>query len=299
MAFYDPRMVEPRVGALGAAVALAALAIAQGAIPVLVRGDAPATHLVAGRVTVAAFFLLLFGLVTRNLRVPRVRRGRVVILGLALAGHWLAFFLAIKLTTVAVALAVVYLGPVTSAMLAAPVLGERVKRGTRIGLGFALIGTLLVVRPGAGATVAGVVAALISAALLVVLMVFGKPAARDLGGLGLATWQLPVAAIALLPFSVQAVRQSAEFWPQFLVLGAVFTGLAGVIYWGALSRLPVAVVSVIMYLEPASAAIWATAMLGETPALATWVGVGMVVAGGTIAAVEATDEEAIGVPATL
>lgn len=51
---YDPGMIEGRVGALWAAIALATLAIAQGAIPVLVRADAPATHLVAGRVTIAA-----------------------------------------------------------------------------------------------------------------------------------------------------------------------------------------------------------------------------------------------------
>lgn len=292
-------MTEGRVGALGAALALAALGIAQGAIPVLVRADAPATHLVAGRVTIAAVFLLLFSAATRNLRIPRLRRGRVVILGLLLAAHWLTFFLAIKLTTVAVALAVLYLGPVAAALLSAPVLGEHVRRGTKFGLGFALIGTLIVVRPGAGATTGGVIAALISAVLLVGLMLIGKPAARDLGGLTLATWQLPVAAIVLLPFTVQAGRQSTEFWPEFLVLGALFTGVAGVVYWGALRRLPVAVVSVIMYLEPVSAVVWAAALLGETPAPVTWLGVGLVVAGGTIAALEATDEEAIGAPAAL
>lgn len=103
----------------------------------------------------------------------------------------------------------------------------------------------------------------------------------------------------LLPFTVQAGRQSTEFWPEFLVLGALFTGVAGVVYWGALRRLPVAVVSVIMYLEPVSAVVWAAALLGETPAPVTWLGVGLVVAGGTIAALEATDEEAIGAPAAL
>lgn len=292
-------MFDSRVGSLGAAGALAALAIAQGAIPVLVRVEAPATHLVAGRVTVAAAFLILFGLVTRTLRLPTVRRGRVVVLGLMLAAHWLTFFLAIKLTTVAVALAVVYLGPVTAALLAAPVLGERVRRSTLVGLACALIGTLLVVRPGAGATVGGVLAALVSAALLVALMLIGTPAARDLGGLGLSTWQLSVAAIALLPFSVQAVRQSSGYWTEMLVLGALFTGIAGVVYWGALRRLPVAVVSVIMYLEPVSAVIWAAVALSEPPAAVTWLGVALVVAGGAIAALEATEEEAIGAPAAL
>jgi drug/metabolite transporter (DMT)-like permease len=52
-------------------------------------------------------------------------------------------------------------------------------------------------------------------------------------------------------------------------------------------RLPVAVVSVIMYLEPASAVVWAAIFLDETPEVLTWLGVAMVIAGGVIAGVGA------------
>jgi drug/metabolite transporter (DMT)-like permease len=97
-----------------------------------------------------------------------------------------------------------------------------------------------------------------------------------------------VASIVLAPFTVQAVRESSEFWREFLILGVVFTGIAGVIWWGSMRRLPVAVVSVIMYLEPASAVVWAAFFLDESPEPLTWLGVGLVVAGGVVAGVGAT-----------
>jgi drug/metabolite transporter (DMT)-like permease len=64
-------------------------------------------------------------------------------------------------------------------------------------------------------------------------------------------------------------------------------------------RLPVSVVSVIMYLEPASAVVWAAAFLDETPTPVTWLGAAFVVAGGVLAAAEAAEEEAVVAPAAM
>ena len=279
---FDPRQRTV------AAVALAILAVSFGAIPLIVRAGIPATHLVAMRVTLGALVLIAFALVTGRFRVPTTGRGRLLLLGVLLSAHWLTFFLAIQLTTVAVALAVVYTGPIIAAVLSGPVLGERNVGSAWIGLALAAGGMLVVVRPGSGATLDGVVVALVSAVLFAALFIVGKPLASSLGGLAVATWEAVVASIVLAPFTVQAVRQSSEFWREFLILGIVFTGIAGVIWWGSMRRLPVAVVSVIMYLEPASAVVWAAFFLGESPEPLTWLGVGLVVAGGVVAGVGAT-----------
>lgn len=279
---FDPRQRTV------AAVALAILAVSFGAIPLIVRAGVPVTHLVAMRVTLGALVLIGFALVTGRFRVPTTDRGRLLLLGVLLSAHWLTFFLAIQLTTVAVALAVVYTGPIIAAVLSGPVLGERNVGSAWIGLALAAGGMLVVVRPGSGATLDGVVVALVSAVLFAALFIVGKPLASSLGGLAVATWEAVVASIVLAPFTVQAVRQSSEFWREFLILGVVFTGIAGVIWWGSMRRLPVAVVSVIMYLEPASAVVWAAFFLGESPEPLTWLGVGLVVAGGVVAGVGAT-----------
>ena len=282
-----------------AVISLAVLAVAWGAIPLFVRTDTPPTHLVAMRVTLGAAVLLLYSAATSKLSIPRIGAGRLVVVGLVLAAHWLSFFLALNLTTVAVSLAIVYIGPVLAAVFAGPVLHERTGWHSIAGLALAVIGMLLVVRPGSGATAAGVAAAGISGALLAVIMLLGKPLAASLGGLTVATWELVVASVVLAPFTVQAVRFSADAWPEFVILGAFFTGVAGVVYWSAMRQLPVAVVSVIMYLEPASAVVWAAIFLSEQPDALAWLGVGLVVGAGTIASRGTADEEVVGAPETL
>lgn len=284
-----------------AAAFLALLAISWGAIPLFVRNDVPSVQLVGVRVTFGAVALIAAAAALRRLSLPRIRRGRLALSGVLLALHWITFFESIKLTTVAVALAVLYLGPIGASILSGPLLGERVHRRLWLALGVAAFGTLLVVQPWAdgGATGRGLVMAGLSAALLTALMLVGKPVAQDLGGLTMATGELVIATVILAPATYQAVTQHSDDMLNFLILGAVFTGLAGFVYWETMRHLPVAVTSVVMYLEPASAVVWAALVLGEIPNATAWVGVVLVIAGGMIAALSARESEAIVVPSAL
>ena len=290
-----------------AVVALALLAVGWGAIPLFVRNDVPSIALVGARVTFGAIALIGVAAVLRKLEFPKMRRWRLVLSGVLLALHWITFFESIKLTTVAVALAVLYLGPIAASILSGPFLGERVTPRLWVALAIAAGGTVLVVQPwarnsggtGSEITLEGIAVAALSAALLAALMLVGKPVAKDLGGLTMAIGELTVAAVLLAPATYQAVTQYSDYIVNFVILGAVFTGFAGYVYWEAMRHLPVAVVSVIMYIEPATAVLWAAAFLDETPNLATWLGVGLVIAGGAVAATTATESEVLSVPATL
>jgi drug/metabolite transporter (DMT)-like permease len=290
-----------------AVAALALLAIGWGAIPLFVRNDVPSIALVGARVTFGVIALIGVAAVLRRLKIPRVRRWRLVLSGVLLALHWITFFESIKLTTVAVALAVLYLGPIAASILSGPILGERVTPRLWVALAVAAGGTLLVVQPwarnseesGSVVTLEGIAVAAMSAVLLAALMLVGKPVAEDLGGLTMAIGELLVASVLLAPATYQAVTQYSDYIVNFVVLGAVFTGFAGYVYWEAMRHLPVAAVSVIMYIEPATAVLWAAAFLDETPNLATWLGVSFVIAGGAVAATTTADTEVLGVPATL
>lgn len=284
---------------LVAAVALAIIATSWGAIPLIVREEIPVTHLVASRIWLGGLAVLLTLRVLGRLRLPQLYRGRLIAAGLILLAHWLLFFLAIKETTVAVALAVVYLAPVVVAVLAPRLLGERVGPMAKWGLALAFVGTLLVVRPGEGATLTGVVLAVVAGALMAALMLVAKPAADSLGGLTVAAGELAVAAVFLTPWAVKAAIDSSEFWPQLLILGILFTGVAFVVYWSAMSHLPVTVVGVMMYLEPASALVLAAIVLDERPDLLAWFGVVLVIVGGALAALEVSAKEVAVVPTTL
>lgn len=282
-----------------AVVALAVLAVGWGAIPLFVRNDVPAIALVGARVTFGAVALIGVAAVLRKLEFPKVRRWRLVLSGILLALHWITFFQSIKLTTVAVALAVLYIGPIAAAVLSGPLLGEKVSPRLWMALAIAAGGTLLVVQPwadrsasgGVGVTLEGIVVAGISAALLTALMLVGKPVATDIGGLTMAIGELTIASVFLAPATYHAVTHYGDFMLNFVILGAVFTGLAGYVYWEAMRHLPLAAVSVIMYIEPATAVVWAAVYLDEVPHVVTWFGVALVVVGGAVAASAITENE--------
>lgn len=285
-----------------ALLTLALLAIAWGAIPLFVRNDVPSTQLVGVRVTFGAIALVAIAATTRRLSFPKARRGRLVLAGVLLALHWITFFESIKLTTVAVALAVLYLGPIGAAILSGPILGERVDRRLWVALGVAAAGTFLVVQPWHPGLVSGrgLVMAVLSAGFLAAIMIVGKPIAQDLGGLTMATGELIVASVLLAPATYGALTQNSEHIVDFLILGALFTGVAGFLYWEMMRHIPVAATSVVMYIEPASAVVWAAMLLGETPNMITWLGVGLVLSGGLITAAFAEkEEEAIGAQVAL
>ena len=286
----------PRVTAI---VALAALAVAWGAIPLFVRSDVPAVGLVGARLTFGSLALICVAAVLRRLEFPKIRRGRLALCGVLLALHWVSFFQALKLTTVAVALAVLYVGPIGAAILAGPILHEEVAPRLWRALAIAAGGTLLVAQPwmdaGGGDTIGvtweGIAVAALSAAFLAAMILVGKPVAKDLGGLTMAVAELTLAAVLLLPATYQAVMTYPEHLLNFIVLGSIFTGLAGFVYWESMRHLPIATVGVIGYLEPASAVGWAAVFLGEVPNVTTWLGVGFVVAGGLVAATTPAREE--------
>ena len=290
-----------------AVTALAVLAVLWGAIPLFVRNEVSAVALVGARVTFGALALIGVAAALRKLVFPQSRRWRLVLSGALLALHWITFFQAIKLTTVAVALAVLYIGPIAASILSGPFLGEQVLSRLWGALAIAATGTVLVVQPwaevttndGVGITIKGIAVAAVSAALFAALMLIGKPVAKELGGLTMAIGQLTVASVLLAPATYQAVTQYSEFMVNFLILGAFFTGFAGFVYWEAMRHLPLAVVSVIMYLEPATAVMWAAVFLDEVPNVTTWFGIALVIAGGVIAATASTEKDVIGAPAAL
>ncbi|MDA2980092.1 MAG: EamA family transporter [Actinomycetota bacterium] len=290
-------MFELKLSPLTASLSLAAVAVAWGAIPLFVRNDVSSVGLVGVRVTFGAVALIIAAAAFGKLRFPAMHRARLVVAGVLLTAHWAAFFQSIKLTSVAVALSVMYIGPIAAAILSGPILGESVPRRLWIALGVAASGTVVVVQPWAlgdegASSVQGIALAGLAAVLLAALMIVGKPAARDLRGLTMSMAELTVAAVILAPATVAALSDHPDQLVNFLILGAVFTGLAGFVYWEVFRTIPVAAVSTLMYIEPASAVIWAMIFLNESPAVMTWLGIGLVIAGGAMAAATPVDEPA-------
>lgn len=287
-----------------ALTALVVLAVGLGAIPLIVREEIPWPRLVASRVWLGALTLLLLMALRTGLQLPSSHRPQIVAAGVLLAIHWATFFWAIKLTTVAVALAVVFLGPVAAAGLAPRFLDERVQPRLYWALGIAFLGVVLVVvREGGGASSGspwgGVAAALVSAAAIGLLMLISKAAVDSVGPLVVTTGELVTAAVVLTPWLPGAIEETIANPIPLLTLGVVLTGLSFLIIWTAIRELSVATVSVLLHIEPASAVVLALLFLDEVPDPLQWLGIGMVIVGGLIAARDAAMEEVLVAPTNL
>ncbi|MGW2638362.1 DMT family transporter [Streptomyces sp. NPDC001348] len=227
----------------------------------------------------AGLALLLAGRLLRRRPRPAVTQplGHRVLQALAngvgLAVFQTAYFAAVSATGLAVATVVTLgAGPVLIALGARVALGERLGAAGAAAVGGALAGLAVLTFGGAGATVRpwGVLLALVSAAgySLMTLLTrwWGQRGGNDASDA--AVWAFGVTSLCLLPFALTEglLPHTAHPLRVLWLLGyiaAVPTALAYALYFAGAAVVRAATVSVIMLLEPVSAAVLAVALLGE------------------------------------
>ncbi|MEU0074388.1 EamA family transporter [Streptomyces sp. NPDC006332] len=231
-------------------------------------------------------------LAVARLLCPRARTGvaeplgrralRAGATGVGLAVFQTAYFAAVAATGLAVATVVsLGAGPVLIALGARLTLGERLGRGGIVAVAGALAGLGMLTLGAGGATVrpSGVLLGLLSAAgyCLTTLLTrrWGRDGRVDAASTSVAAFA--VTSLCLLPFALAEgmVPHTADLGRLLWLLAyiaAVPTALAYALYFAAAAVVRPATVSVIMLLEPASAAVLAVALLGERLTLGTLVG---------------------------
>lgn len=89
-------MPELKLSPLTASLVLVVVAVSWGAIPLFVRNDVSSVGLVGVRVTFGALALIITATAVGKLRIPEMHRGRLIVAGVLLSAHWVAFFQALK-----------------------------------------------------------------------------------------------------------------------------------------------------------------------------------------------------------
>ena len=271
-------------------VAVAGLAGSWGFISVLVDAiDLGAGPLVFFRLAIAAATVALLLAALRqssSLRLPRLRVATAAT-GLGLAAHWLLFFQTIKLSSVAVALVLVYTGPVLLALLAPLYLPELRSRIALFALAPAVAGIALISLVGSEADrprPLAVLCGLGAAATYALLVIAFKRLAAELPVPALNLWTAVVAAVALSPVLVIADDPLPGGIDVLYVvlLGALFTGMSWLVYLWLLRRVTAQLVGVVSYLEVVSAALLAWAILGQKPGWQVLVGGALIVTAGLV-----------------
>ncbi|MFD4338683.1 DMT family transporter [Streptomyces anulatus] len=237
---------------------------------------------------VGGLLLLAGALALRPRRAPREsepRRRRLLRIlgtGIGLTVFQSAYFAAVEVTGLAVGTVVTLgAGPVLIAVGARLLLGERLGRGGLAAVTGALTGLAVLVLGGEGGDVvpAGVLLALLSAAGYAAITLLTRLLGRDGGGDALTTsaWAFGIGAVGLLPMAMAEglVPHTAEtgqvLW-LLVYVAAVPTALAYALYFAGAAAVRSATVSVIMLLEPVSAAVIAVTVLRERLTAATVLG---------------------------
>ncbi|MFE7386873.1 DMT family transporter [Streptomyces sp. NPDC057582] len=238
---------------------------------------------------VGGLVLLLAALVLRPRRaaVPaesrRRRLLRILGTGVGLTVFQSAYFAAVEVTGLAVGTVVTLgAGPVLIAVGARLAMGERLGGGGLAAVLGALAGLAVLVLGGEGAAVrpAGVALALLSASGYAAITLLTRWLGRDGGGsdpLATSAWAFGIGALGLLPMAaaeglVPHTADAAQVVWLLVYVAAVPTALAYALYFAGAAVVRAATVSVIMLLEPVSAAVIAVVVLGEQLTTATVVG---------------------------
>jgi len=221
------------------------------------------------------------------LRHQRDRAGVkwALIAGVVLALHFVGFFLAMRMTTVAAGTALVALQPIFAALFV-KLSGGHIPSKAWLGMIVSFAGVLLVV--GVDLQISfrsflGDLAALISAALAAAYMIAGSKAQRTLETSTYTTICYFICSMTALPMALIAGNQifsfsAKEWWILLgLILGAQLLGHS--MFNSALKRVSPAVVSLIVFFEVPVSAVLAVWWLDQKPPVGIIPGIALILIG--------------------
>jgi drug/metabolite transporter (DMT)-like permease len=234
---------------------------------------------------VSAVFLCLYPFIVK----PKVRfeRGdfpRLLVVALAsVVIYHLSLNTAEKQVDASLAGLLISIGPLTTVLLSAVVLNERIGARTWLAVGLAIVGSALISLPGisfGSTTVEGPLLVVVAALAGGTYTVASKPLATKYGPFAVAAWAAFLGTAILVPLVSQSLVSQAEAlslygWASVLYLSLLSTVLANLILYTLVSRQQLSSLGVQLYLVPVVSALGGVLILGESLSIA-------VIAGGAL-----------------
>lgn len=232
------------------------------------------------RAVVASGGLLLFGLLQkRRLRLGSYQNyAGIYLLGVFLGIHWVTFFHAMQVSSVAVGMLAMFSFPVITILLE-PIFSKSPLQGKDIIAGLVVVAGLTVMvgedlSSWQGPIVQGVLWGVISAVLFSLRNLWQKYRFAQVSSDALMFHQVLAVALLLVVFiDIPAVSQlQPPDWLNLVLLGLISTATAHTLLSYCLKQLTAKSVALISCLQPLLAAILAWLVLGEVPGLSVVLG---------------------------
>jgi len=241
--------------------------------------------IVLGRTVVAAAALAVVVHLRRSDRRPTTA---LAVNGAVLALHWVSFFAAIQVSTVAIGLLGYASFPLFVLIIERRVVGRRWSSAEAATAALVTAGLLLLVpwTGGSDGTLYGLAWGLVSGFTFALLAVRNRALSREHSPAAIALWQNGFAALcllALLPFQNVTTSLTGRDIALILVLGLMCTALAHTLFISSLQRLSAHTASIVSALEPVYGIALAAALLVEIPGTLTLAGATLIVSAAVIA----------------
>lgn len=232
----------------------------------------PAPHIVLGRVFFASVSMGLYFLFRK--KEVRLARGAdyaaMAAVGAVLALHWTAFYLSVKLSTVAIGVLTFAAYPIFVTFLEPFFFREKL-RGADVLAAFVMFGGVLLVvsRTGAGPDMtAGMIWGMVGSVSYAVMSLLNRKFVSRYEGSVVAFYEQGTAALLMLPILLfDRPHASALDWALLAVLGVVLTGVAHSLFISGMRSVRAQTAGVIASLESVYGIASAALLIGEFPTL--------------------------------
>jgi len=260
-----------------------------GTIGLFVRNIAlPSSIISLARGVCGVAFLLVVAAIRRTRLSWKAIRGNLLWLCLSGAGlgfNWVLLFEAYRYTTVATATLCYYMAPMLIILVSPIVLRERLTLRKILCVIAALVGMVCISGvlehgiPSAGEA-EGILFGLAAAVLYACVVLINKQM-RGISAYERTILQLGISSVIMLPYCLATVPAEAMTFDlvsviMLLIVGAIHTGLAYFLYFGAIEIVAAQTAAIISYVDPVVALLVSAVILSETMGAIGWIGAALI-----------------------
>ena len=245
--------------------------------------DLPTPLIIWFRSILAAIFLFIFCKYRKlNIKLHSKKDAPTIIIGGILLGtHWITYFLALKLSNVAVGMLAMFTFPVITALLE-PLFTKTKLNPIHILLGFMVLLGIYILAPEINfesSYLKGILLGVFSAFCYALRNLILKRHVTTYDGTVLMMQQCIIVSLLLIPvlFNVD-VEQVQTQLPYLLILGLVTTALGHSLFISSLKHFSVSTASIIGSAQPIFGIIMAYFFLNEIPTPNTFIGGALILA---------------------